>query len=92
VGARAKPDADKMVTRKVNYEDLFGFCNGADIGRMSEINDESQAFEGYIFEETTIPQLKSHQLEPTWYVTSDILEFCGVEGSGETKRYTLNSA
>ena len=78
-----------MVTREVDYEDPLGFwTNGADVGGVSKIDDESQTFEGHVFEEITIPQLKSRQLKSMWYVIPDVPEFCGVGGSGGMKQYT----
>ena len=81
-----------MITREVNYKDPLGLTNGADVGGVNEIDDESQAFKGHVFEETTVPQLKSRQLKPAWYVTPDVPEFCGGEDSGGTKQYIQSSA
>ena len=81
-----------MITREVNYEDPLGLTNGADVGGVNEIDDESQAFKGCVFEETAVPQLKSRQLKPAWYVTPDVLVSCGGENSGGTKQYMQGSA
>ena len=57
-GACAKPNANEMVARKVNDSDKLGFWpNRTDIGVVNEIDDEPEAFEGCLFEETTVPRL-----------------------------------
>ena len=53
---RAKPNADIMITRKVDNEDSLSFrTNGADASVMDEVYDEAKAFEGDIFKESAVP-------------------------------------
>lgn len=59
MGACAKPNADEMVTRKINDKDAFGVCiHRAGAARMREVDDQPEAFEGYGLEESTIPPLR----------------------------------
>ena len=47
-----------MVARKIDDSDsLCVWPNRADAGVVSEVDDESETFEGYVFEETTVPRL-----------------------------------
>ena len=56
MGACAKPNADKMVARKVDHDYQLGFRkNGADAIVVDEVDDEAEAFESNVFEETAIP-------------------------------------
>lgn len=56
---RAKPNADKVIARKVDNKYSLGFqADGADIGGVSEVEDEPEAFEGYILEKIIIPPLE----------------------------------
>lgn len=54
-----------MVARKIDNGNPLGFwADGADVGRgVKEVEDESQAFEGYTFEETAVPRLGSSQIK-----------------------------
>lgn len=58
-----------MVSRKVDDGDMFRFrANGADAGRVSEVDDKPKAFEGCVFKETVIPRLRigSAQFGVVW--------------------------
>ena len=82
-----------MVAREIDDEDPLGFwSNGTDVGVMREIEDESEAFEGYVFEEYAIPQLETSQFKSKLYGKPDTPELCGVESIGGTKQCTLYSA
>ena len=89
----AKSNADGMVAREIDDEDPLGFwSNGADVGVVREVKDESEAFKGYVFKETAIPQLGSSQFKSKWYGKPDTPELCGGESFGGTKQCTLCSA
>ena len=82
-----------MVAREIDDEDPLGFwSNGTDVGVMREIEDESEAFEGYVFEETAVPQLELSQFKSKLHGKPDTPELCGVESIGGTKQCTLCSA
>ena len=52
----AKSNADEMIAGKVDNRDQFSFCaHGADVTRMSKVDNESEAFEGHGFKEVAIP-------------------------------------
>ena len=81
-----------MVTGKVDDEDPLGFrTDGADIGVVKKVYYKPDAFEGCVFEKSTIPRLGLSQFRPARY-GPDVLEACGVEDSDGTKRCTLSSA
>ena len=59
VRTHTKLNVDKVIVRKVNNKYLLGFqADGAGIGGVSEVEDEPEAFKGYILEKIIIPQLK----------------------------------
>lgn len=56
VRTRAEPNTDKMVAGEVKDDNSLGLsANRAYVGDVNEVDDESEAFEGYVLEETTIP-------------------------------------
>lgn len=60
VGARAKSNVNGMVAGKIDDGDLLCvWSNRADAGVVSEVDDESEAFEGYVLEEAAVPRLRA---------------------------------
>jgi hypothetical protein len=93
MGACAKPNADEMVTRKINDKDAFGLCiHRAGAARMREVDDQPEAFEGYGLEESTIPPLRLTSARVTMSRVPHIPVFCGAGGPGGIKPCTLSSA
>ena len=81
-----------MIAREIDDENPLGFWpNGADVGVVREVKDQSEAFKGCVFEETAIPQLESSQLKSKWCGRPDTPELCGAESVGGMKRCTLYS-
>ena len=61
---RAKSNADEMITGKIDDANPLDFrANRADVGRVNEVDDKSEAFKGCVFEEVAIPQLGPSQLK-----------------------------
>ena len=55
---RAKPNADKMVSRHVDDEDPLGFwADRADAGRVNKVDSKPEAFKGGALKEITVPRL-----------------------------------
>ena len=58
--ARAKTNANKMVTREVGNKYSLSFrVDGANFGGMGEVEDEPEVFEGYVLEKITVPRLQA---------------------------------
>ena len=55
---RAKPNADKMVARKIDDKYPLGIgANRANSRRVGDVYDKSETFKGRIFKKVTIPHL-----------------------------------